>query len=75
MNDPEVIMSEAPANTDLMAHVKALEAAGIAIGLVLRVPAPLKSIADQAIRSAVFSLTRVSRQSRRRSRISLSVPG
>ena len=36
----------------LIAHRKALEAAGIAINLVLRVPAPLKSIADQVIRSA-----------------------
>ena len=52
MNDPEVTMSNAARNTDLIAHSKALEAAGIAIKLVLRVPAPLKSIADQVIRSA-----------------------
>jgi four helix bundle protein len=52
MNDPEVTMSNALANTDLIAHKKALEAAGNAITLVLRVPAPLKSIADQVIRSA-----------------------
>jgi four helix bundle protein len=52
MNDPEVIMSNATANTDLIARVKALEAASIAIRLVMRVPAPLKSIADQVIRSA-----------------------
>jgi len=52
MNDPEVTMSNAARNTDLVAHSKALEAAGIAIKLVLRVPAPLKSIADQVIRSA-----------------------
>ena len=52
MNDPEVTMSNARANTNLIAHQKALEAAGIAIKLVMRVPAPLKSIADQAIRSA-----------------------
>jgi len=52
MNDPEVTMSNAATNTNLMAHAKALEAAGIAIKLVMRVPAPLKSIADQAIRSA-----------------------
>ena len=38
--------------TGLIAHRKALEAAGIAISLVMRVPAPLKSIADQVIRSA-----------------------
>ena len=52
MNDPEVTMSNAVANTNLIAHVKALEAAGAAIKLVLRVPVPLRSIADQVIRSA-----------------------
>ena len=39
-------------NPKLLAHEKALEAAGAAITLEMRVPAPLKSIADQAIRSA-----------------------
>jgi four helix bundle protein len=52
MNDPEVTMSNALTNTKLIAHEKALEAAGDAITLVMRVPAPLKSIADQVIRSA-----------------------
>jgi len=52
MNDPEVTMSKVLTNTNLVAHEKALEAAGIAITLVMRVPAPLKSIADQVIRSA-----------------------
>ena len=52
MNDPEVSMSNAVTHTNLIAHEKALEAAGMAITLVMRVPAPLKSIADQAIRSA-----------------------
>ena len=52
MNDPEVTMSNAVTKTNLVAHEKALEAAGMAIRLVMRVPAPLKSIADQAIRSA-----------------------
>ena len=52
MTDPEVTMSIAATNTDLIAHTKALEAAGLAIQLVMRVPAPLKSIADQVIRSA-----------------------
>ncbi len=52
MNDPEVNMSNALANTNLIAHDKALEAAGDAISRVMRVPAPLKSIADQVIRSA-----------------------
>ena len=45
-------MSNAATNTNLVAHEKALEAAGIAIKLVMRVPSPLKSIADQVIRSA-----------------------
>ena len=45
-------MSNAFANTNLIAHSKALEAAGTAIKLVMRVPAPLKSVADQVIRSA-----------------------
>ncbi len=52
MNDPEVTMSNAIAPGTLVAHAKALEAAAIAIKLVMRVPAPLKSIADQVIRSA-----------------------
>jgi four helix bundle protein len=52
MNDPEVTMSNALSNTKLIAHEKALEAAGDAIALVMRVPAPLKSIADQVMRSA-----------------------
>ncbi|HSO24405.1 MAG TPA: four helix bundle protein [Chondromyces sp.] len=45
-------MHNALTTTDLVAHSKALEAAGTAIRLVMRVPAPLKSIADQVIRSA-----------------------
>jgi four helix bundle protein len=36
----------------LIAHRKALEAAGLAISMVLRVPAPLRSIADRLIRAA-----------------------
>ena len=52
MNDPEVTMLDARKTTDLVAHAKALEAAGTAIRLVMRVPSPLKSIADQLIRSA-----------------------
>ena len=50
MNNQEVTMHDP--HTGLIAHRKALEATGIAINLVLRVPAPLKSIADQVIRSA-----------------------
>ena len=45
-------MSKAVPETKLVAHEKAVEAAGIAIALVMRVPAPLKSIANQVIRSA-----------------------
>ena len=52
MNNPEVTMHCPLDQPGLIAHRKALEAAGIAISLVLRVPAPLKSIADQVIRSA-----------------------
>jgi len=52
MNDSEVTMHNAIANTNLAALDKALEAASSAITLVMRIPAPLKSIADQVIRSA-----------------------
>ena len=52
MNDPEVIMHNAPHSNNLIAQDKALEAAGLALALVSRVPAPLKSLADQVIRSA-----------------------
>ena len=45
-------MTDARTTTNLVAHWKALDAAGIAIKLVMRVPSPLKSIADQVIRSA-----------------------
>ena len=52
MNTQEVTMHETRPSTKLIAHSKALDAAGIAISLVLKVPAPLKNIADQVIRSA-----------------------
>ena len=45
-------MSNALAHTRLIALDRALEAAATAIKLVIRVPAPLKPIADQVIRSA-----------------------
>jgi len=45
-------MPDARPTPDLVAHSKALEAAGTAIRLVMRVPAPLKPIAEQAIRAA-----------------------
>jgi len=52
MNDPEVTMNNALPNSNLIATRKALDAADAAISLVRRVPAPLKSLADQVIRSA-----------------------
>jgi four helix bundle protein len=52
MNDLEVTMSNAISHNNLIAHEKALDAAGEAIALVMRIPTPLKSIADQVIRSA-----------------------
>ena len=45
-------MNNALPNSNLTAYGKAIEAAGSAIQLVTRVPAPLKCIADQVIRSA-----------------------
>ncbi len=52
MNDLEEIMHDANHDSSFIAHRKALEAAGLSIGLVLRVPSPLRSLADQVIRSA-----------------------
>jgi four helix bundle protein len=52
MNDPEVTVSRAPKNPSLIAYEKALEAAAITVTLAMRVPAPIKSIADQVIRAA-----------------------
>ena len=45
-------MSDTPPNGNLIAYRTAIEAAGLAIDLAKRVPAPLKSLADQVIRSA-----------------------
>jgi four helix bundle protein len=52
MNNPEVTMHATAPKSNLVVYRKAIEAAGEAIALAIRVPAPLKSIADQAIRSA-----------------------
>ncbi len=52
MNDPEVNMLNAVDRPGLIAHRYALEAAGAAIKLVMRLPALLKPIGDQVIRSA-----------------------
>ncbi|RLE27114.1 MAG: hypothetical protein DRJ61_01075 [Acidobacteria bacterium] len=52
MNEQEEIMSHSLPSNTLDVHSVALEAAGLSIALVTRVPAPLKSLADQVIRSA-----------------------
>ena len=52
MNNPEVTMHDTRSTTGFDVHDKAIKAAGVAISLVIRVPAPLKPIADQVIRSA-----------------------
>ena len=52
MNNPEVTMHDRQSPTGFDALDKAIQAAGIAISLVMRSPAPLKPIADQVIRSA-----------------------
>jgi len=49
MNNPEVTMHDEQQSTRFDVHDKALKAAGIAISLVLRVPAPLKPIAENAV--------------------------
>ena len=45
-------MHDTRPTTRFIAHEKALKAAHIAISVVLRVPAPLRSLADQVVRSA-----------------------
>ena len=45
-------MHETASATGFDAHDKAITAAGIAISLAMRVPAPLKPVADQIIHSA-----------------------
>jgi len=52
MNDPEATMNNALPKNNLIATEKAIKAAAAAISLVKRVSAPLKSLADQVIRSA-----------------------
>ena len=52
MNDQEVIMFDAKPKQDFIAHRKAIEAAGIAIRLVEKLPRRFDSLADQVIRSA-----------------------
>ena len=45
-------MSESVAASGLAVYEHAVEAAGIAVALAVKVPAPLKPIADQLVRSA-----------------------
>jgi len=52
MNNPKVTMHRMQRRSEFDVLENATSAAGIAISLVMRVPAPLKSIADQVIRSA-----------------------
>jgi four helix bundle protein len=52
MNDQEVIMQNAKPTQGFIAHEKAIEAAGLAINLVDRLPWRFRSLADQVIRSA-----------------------
>jgi four helix bundle protein len=51
-NDPEVTMHSSHPRNNLIAYSMAIEAAGITLSLVRRVPAPFRSLADQAIRTA-----------------------
>jgi len=51
MNDPEVTMLAAP-TSQLIVLTTALGAAGEALAIARRVPAPLTSLADQVVRSA-----------------------
>jgi four helix bundle protein len=52
MNNPEVTIHEIRISNRFDVQEKAIEAAGIAIALATKVPAPLRSIADQLVRSA-----------------------
>jgi hypothetical protein len=52
MNKPEVTMNNVLPKNNLIATEKAVQASAEAISMARRVPAPLKSIADQVIRAA-----------------------
>ena len=52
MNNPEVTMHDIGISSRFEVQEKAIEAASIAIALAMSVPVPLKSIADQIVRSA-----------------------
>jgi four helix bundle protein len=51
MNDPEVTMPSTEPQP-FEAHTVALEAAGLAVSLVRRLPTPLRSLGDQVVRAA-----------------------
>jgi four helix bundle protein len=52
MNHSEATMDNTTSNGNLIVIEKAIDAAALAISLVRTVPSPLKSLADQVIRSA-----------------------
>jgi len=52
MNDPEVTMLHANRHSNLIAYSTALDAAGMTNGLLQRVPAPLKCLAEQLVRAS-----------------------
>ena len=51
MNNPEVTMHDIGISSRFEVQEKAIQAASITIKLAMRAPAPLRSLADQAIRS------------------------
>ena len=54
MNDPEETMHDDTSNRNrgLLAHHVALEAAALALHIAGNIPAPMRSLADQVVRSA-----------------------
>jgi four helix bundle protein len=52
MHTPEVTMHDIGINNRFEVQDNAIEAAGIAITLAMKVPAPLRSIADQIVKAA-----------------------
>ncbi len=52
MNNTEVTMHDSQPNNTLKAYAVSIEAAGITLALARTVPAPFRSLADQAIRAA-----------------------
>ncbi len=52
MNNPEVTMHEIRISNRFEVQEKAIQAAAIAIKLAMKVPAPLRCLGDQVVRSA-----------------------